>query len=732
MVSFPSSLRFFWLVCLLSGILRAEVDPVLRDLVETRIYSRGRPVHLEFTPDGNHVLFLRSGPRDDRRALYEFSMATGGTREVLTAAKLLGGADEVISSAEKARRERMRLTASGLADFHLSKDGNKLLIPLANRLFVLNRTNGATVELKASEGAIDPQWSPDGKSVGFVVGHDVFVAEVPAEHLTALTHGGTDLVSFGLAEFVAQEEMARMHGFWWAPDSQSMLIERADARGVETWRVQDPMNPNRIGEAQFYPRPGQSNVVVELGVFPISGEAPRWLQWDRERFPYVASVDWHERGGLTLQIMSRDQKELVLLMADPKTGATHRLLSVQDEAWVNFVPGLVQWSKDGSSFIWATEHENSWQLELRTAQGQLQKILVPDSMGMRLGENSKPHLDAESGKILFSTLMVPTRSEVWLTDLSGTSPIRLDSRIGSRTGLLGSHGSYAIASSGPHDSPVWTVHRADGSVAGVLPSVAVEPSRFPNVEFARVGQGMGYESKLVRPEKFDATKRYPVIAAVYGGPGMAVVGQSFGGFLDQWLADQGFIVVSADGRGTPGRGRAWERAITNRFGDLPLSETINAIQALGERYPELDLNRVGITGWSFGGYLSAAAALRRPDFFKAAIAGAPVTDWMDYDTCYTERYLGVPGPEDSVYSRNSLIWDAPNLKCPLLLIHGTTDDNVFFRHSLKLADALFRSGKSFEFLPLSGFTHMVPDPAVREQLELRMVHFFQQHLGGPR
>jgi dipeptidyl-peptidase 4 len=190
--------------------------------------------------------------------------------------------------------------------------------------------------------------------------------------------------------------------------------------------------------------------------------------------------------------------------------------------------------------------------------------------------------------------------------------------------------------------------------------------------------------------------------------------------------------VAADGRGTPGRGHDWERAISGRLADVPLNEQVAALQSLGAQFPELDLNRVGVSGWSFGGYFSALAVLRRPDIFKAAIAGAPVTDWLDYDTCYTERYLGIPPEADAVYRQNSLVDDAKNLTRPLLLIHGLTDDNVFCRHSLKLADALFRAGKDFEFLPLSGFTHMVPDPVVRERLERRMIDFLHKHLGEPK
>ena len=220
---------------------------------------------------------------------------------------------------------------------------------------------------------------------------------------------------------------------------------------------------------------------------------------------------------------------------------------------------------------------------------------------------------------------------------------------------------------------------------------------------------------MTMPRDFShaAKYRYPVIVDVYGGPEHQQVTASMRSYLlDQWMADQGFIVVAIDGRGTPGRGRDWERAITGHFGSVPLDDQVAALQALGAKHPEMDMDRVGITGWSFGGYMAALAVMRRPDVFKAAVAGAPVVDWYDYDTCYTERYLGVPGAGrwPDAYKEGSLLTYAADLRRPLLLIHGTADDNVYPRHSLRLIDALFRAGKPVDFLPLNSFTHMVPDP----------------------
>jgi dipeptidyl-peptidase-4 len=200
----------------------------------------------------------------------------------------------------------------------------------------------------------------------------------------------------------------------------------------------------------------------------------------------------------------------------------------------------------------------------------------------------------------------------------------------------------------------------------------------------------------------------------------------------QWLADQGFIVVAVDNRGTPGRGREWERAIYQKFDSVPLEDQVKALKLLGEKYPEMDLDRVGIVGWSFGGFMSALAVLKRPDVFKAAVAGAPVTDWEDYDTHYTERYMGLLPESQKAYDDANLVKMADKLERPLLLVHGTADDNVYFRHTLKLTDALFRAGKDFEVLPLPSLTHMVPDPIVTERLWTRIAGHFQKHLGKPK
>jgi dipeptidyl-peptidase-4 len=234
---------------------------------------------------------------------------------------------------------------------------------------------------------------------------------------------------------------------------------------------------------------------------------------------------------------------------------------------------------------------------------------------------------------------------------------------------------------------------------------------------------------VLRPRSFERGRRYPVLLSVYGGPHASVVkSDPYTYLLDQWYADGGFVVVRADGRGTPGHGREWERAIHQRLASVALDDQVALLRAVAADRPELDLDRVGITGWSFGGYLSTMAVLLRPDVFRAGAAGAPVTDWRNYDTHYTERYMGLLPESQAAYDESSALTHAAKLSRPLLLIHGTTDDNVYFTHSLELSQALFRAGKPFEMLPLAGFTHMVPDPVVKKALSRRVLEFFRRNL----
>lgn len=732
----PWSLPLVPLLATLLGALGAHAAALLdagflRDFAETRGFRHGRPTAITVGSDSRAVYFLRSGPRSRGQSLFVFDVASGQARELASPATLTGGAGENLSPEEKARRERMRITAAGLASYSLSPDGQQILVPYGDGLFLVDARTGAARRLPLAGGAFDAKLSPDGCEVGFIRDHDVWVMNLANGRERQVTRGGTAEVSHGEAEFVAAEEMNRYTGWWWSPDGRSILYQESDARGVETWHVADPARPEATPHAQFYPRPGKANIRVRLGVVGMRGGRTTWLKWDAERYPYFAHADWHPAGGLTLKVQTRDQRELVLLRADPRTGATTPLLTERDDAWINLDPEMPQWLDEGTGFLWTSERGDAWQLEVRGADGALRRVLTPPSAGWQ----QFIHLDAARGEVIYAASTNPARSALFRVSLDGGPATPLADEPGLNTGFFaGDADVWVRGFAGPQAMPRSFVMTRDGRVLGELPSVAEEPPVRPRAEILLAGPDEGFWSLVVRPQNFDPARKYPVIAYPYGGPGRNMVEDSLQTWLlPQWLADQGFIVVRVDNRGTQHRGRAWERAIQNRFAEVPVADQAAAVQALAARFPEMDAGRVGMVGWSFGGYLAAAAVLRRPDVFHAAVAGAPVTDWLDYDTHYTERYLGVPAaPDDATYRTNSLLADAPNLSRPLLLIHGTGDDNVFFRHSLKLGEALFRAGRPFEMLPLPGLTHQVPDPVVMERQWSLTAEFFRRHLGGPR
>ena len=779
MLSSPSPLRRLFLLLAVPLLLTRVAslhaappeDSFLRDYAETRGFMLGRPVNATPTPDGTAVIFLRAkSAREPSQELYEFNVGSGQTRRLLAPEDALKGAAEKLSPEEKARRERQRISVGGFTAFSISRDSALVLLSLSSKLYVLNRMNGGVRELATGAGTIvDPKFSPDSRSVAYVRGYDVCVFDLATGKERAVTTGGTETVSHGLAEFVAQEEMARYAGFWWSPDSRQIAYQESDASKVETWYPADPSQPGNPPQPVFYPRPGKENVSVRVGVVPVDDPGKTvWLDYDRAKYSYLGKVTWKEEGPLTLTVLSRDQRDLALLKADPDTGKTSILLTEHDDAWVNLEQDVPVWlsKENGGGFLWTAEREHSyrpegrsqgsaWQLELRKADGSLDRILRPASgnyrglvgvadgrVYLRGGDNSYddyrpgPEWDENIGGIPLAGGTFAERN-----------PALRSGRLTTRAG--DSDSIFSVQRETADELSVVEVHRfSDLGLVAVLPSVAEAPPFVIRPTFDSLSLRPTDDSPLLPEQRppFPAAmiwplatppsraRRYPVIVDVYGGPGhQQVIDACRPYLLDQWLADQGFVVVAIDGWGTPGQGRDWERAIAGHFGSVPLNDQVKVLQALGKKHPEMDLDRVGITGWSFGGYMSALAVLRRPDVFKAAVAGAPVTDWMDYDTCYTERYLGVPGDGryPDAYKEGSLLTYADQLSRPLLLIHGTADDNVYFRHSLKLEEAFFRAGKEAEFLPLNSFTHMVPDPVVRTRLEERIARFFQTHLAQP-
>jgi dipeptidyl-peptidase 4 len=695
----------------------------------TRRFQAGLPNTIHLTPDGGAVLFLRSGPRDFVQNLYQFDVASGHERLLLRAQDMLRGGGEGLSVEERAHRERQRISSHGIVAYRVSEDGDRILVPLGGRLFLLDRATGDHTELRGSPGfPIDPQLSPDGHKVACVKDGDLYVIDVDSGREHRLTTGATEILRHGEAEFVAQEEMDRFSGFWWSPDSKEIAYQETDLSGVEKMHILDPEHPESDPSSFRYPRPGAKNAVVRVGVIPTDGGATTWLSWDREHFPYLAKVTWTPKAPLTLLVQNRPQTEEWLLAADSRTGATHKLLVEHDPAWINLDPKMPRWMPDGHSFLWTTERHGSWQLELRSREGKLVHALTPAYFRMSdfAGVDPARHLAWIRGGD------DPTQRQVFRVSLNGKgkTPEAVTSAPGIHEAEFAEEGGAWVHTIRRLDAmPEYEVRDGAGQVRGQLTSLAETPSIRLHATFEVVGPHAA-RAVVLRPRDFQAGTRYPVIVSVYGGPTVQTVLHNMQEYLlPQWFADHGFIVVSIDGRGTPDRGREWDRVIKGDLIKIALGDQVEGLRALTREHPEMDATRVGIYGWSFGGYFSAMAVMQRPDIFRAGAAGAPVVDWRDYDTHYTERYMGLPDANRAGYDSASVLTYAARLERPLLLVHGTVDDNVYFLHSMKLVDALFRAGKPFEFLPLAGFTHMVPDPIVTARLYGRIESFFADKLG---
>jgi dipeptidyl-peptidase-4 len=690
----------------------------LTDAAETYNFKLGRPVPLAVTPDGA-VLFRRTPPRSFAADLYELDTKTGQVRTLLS----VNNAEEELSDAEKARRERSRTATRGVVDIDVSASGDIVMVPMGPVVHLIHRTGPLQKRGRTLGEAYDPHLSPDGEHVAFVRGGDLWIVDTNGSGTPRQLTKHPDGVEHGVADFAAQEELGRRRGWWWSPDSKSIVYQTTDTRGMDTIYVADARHPDKAPVAFKYPRAGRPNAKLGLAMVGVDGKDLGTLTWDAQ-YEYLARVSWQANAPLCIVVLNREQTDLKIVAFE--NGKATELLHEHDDAWINvpssrvgfgYSPGSPLWLPDGSAFYWMTEDPgvDGWVVSLYNRDGK--------AVGPRTETADVRNIVGLDGHDL-------------ILEVSGSNALR--SRI-LRNGTAVSTDDGVVTADVENGVLVVQTLRAEGGhrVVAVthdgkqheLPSVAETPSLVPTTKLESVKlEGRTHYVAVTRPRDFDPAKKYPVILKVYGGPHAQFVDVARDGYvLDQWYADAGFIVVRSDNRGTPYRGRAWERAILKDLITVPLGDQVGALLAVGMKHPELDLTRVGIAGWSFGGYVAALAVLLRPDIFKAGIAGAPVTDWKLYDTAYTERYMREPRNNEAGYTSTSVLTHAAKLSRPLLVVHGITDDNVHFAHTLALIEALYVAGKRAEVITLSS-THMLPDPKLSFAREQQQIDFFRKNL----
>ncbi len=682
----------------------------------TRRFTLGAPRDFRVAENGERVAFLRSnGPEDPVNRLWVFDLATGHERLVVDPGEL-GADDSDLPPEERARRERARESGGGIVAFDADADLTVATFALGGQIGRADLLGGGGHLLETVPGGFDPRLSPDGTRVAYVAGPELRVVDAAGDRAVIGEDG--DTISWGSAEFVAGEEMGRTRGFWWSPGSDRVLVERVDVAAIDEWWISAPVTPDQAPTKVRYPAAGTANADVNLAIVDTDGEGRIDVDWrggSTAEWEYLADAAWTS-AGLLLTVQSRDQRTLAVLDVEPDSGEVTERYRTTDEHWVELVPGVPR-LHDG-------------RLLTVEDRGVARRVCV-DGEPLSADElQVRRVVDVGEQGIVVLASLDSTTVDVVDVAWNGSHTVRTDGE--------GVHGAVAtgdleVRSRRTLDDDAATIEiRRTGDVVGSIETRAESPDLSLNVTIHRLG-GRDLAAALLLPAEHDGGP-LPVLLDPYGGPHAQRVQRAAGLFhASQWFADQGFAVLVTDGRGTPGRGPEFERQVRGDLAAPVLEDQIDALEAAAALEPCLDLSRVAIRGWSFGGYLAALAVLRRPDLFHAAVAGAPVTDWRYYDTHYTERYLGHPGHEPDNYERTDLcaepaaMGDRPMR--PLMLIHGLADDNVVAAHTLLLSRALLEAGKPHTVLPLSGVTHMTPQEEVAENLLLLQLEFLRHALG---
>ena len=686
-------------------------DTFPRQSARTRHFTLGRPRSITVADDGSRVAFLRSRSGGDPTGnLWVFDV--GSAEERLVFGPEMEG-DEQIPDEERDRRERLRETLIGVTAYAADRALTTAAVAMGDRLFLADLVGGGARELEpAARPPFDPRPDPTGRHVAYVADGALRVLDVASGDDRELAHDDDPDVSWGLPDFIAAEEMDRRRGYWWSPDGERIVAARVDDRPVRIWHIAGPVDPEAVPRAVRYPAAGTPNAIVTLELFDMHGGRVD-IAWDVDAFPYLVTVVWNANGPLTFVVESRDQTTWQILSADLATGETTLVREDHDDRWLHILVGVPGYLADGRL--------------VRTLDSQDTRRLTFDDVPVTpVGLQVEEVIEVGDDHVLLRATDDPTELHVWRVDADG-GPTRITQEPGIHTVASGG-GTLVVSSALADGLPISRVVR-DGAEVGVLSSFAEEPLLAASPRFS-LGGTRALRTALLTPAGTEPEGPLPVLLDPYGGPHFGRVIKAGTAFLEsQWFADQGFGVLVIDGRGTPGRGPAWEREVYRDLADSVLEDQVDGLHAAAEQYPFLDLERVAIRGWSFGGFLAAMAVLRRPDVFHAAVSGAPVTDGELYDTHYTERYLGMPDTDVEAYARYRLLDDAPNLTRPLLLIHGLADDNVYVANTLRLSRALMEAGRLHSVIPLSGITHAPSQPEVAENLLLLQVRFLRNALG---
>lgn len=677
----------------------------------------------QIAPDGTRVTFLRGKDRDRNRLdLWEYDIASGQTRLLVDSSVVLPG-EEVLSDEEKARRERQRIAAlSGIVDYQWSPDGKALLFPLGGELYFYDLTkSGRDAVRKLTNGggfATDPKISPKGGFVSFIRDRNLWVIDLTSGEEVQLTRDGSDTIGNGVAEFVADEEMDRHTGYWWAPDDSAIAFARIDETPVPVQKRYEVYPDRTEVVEQRYPAAGDHNVLMRLGVIaPKTGARPQWIDLGTDKDIYLARVDWRDPQRLTFQRQSRDQKKLELIETTLTNGTQRMLVTETSTTWVPLHNDL-RFLKDGR-FLWSSERSGFEHLYVASEDGS---TLTALTQGEWIVDGLLAIDEAAGLAYVSGTRDGATEAHVYAVPLSSGEPRRLTQAPGMHAATFARNASVFVDSwSSDTTSPQIELFKADGTKLATLLVNDVSDATHPYAKYLAAHQPTAYGTltaadgttplhySLIKPAGFDPKKQYPVVVFVYGGPAAQTVTRAWPGrsdsFFNQYLAQQGYVVFSLDNRGTPRRGATFGGALYAKQGTVEVDDQLRGVAWLKSQ-AFVDPARIGVYGWSNGGYMTLMLLAKHSEAYACGVAGAPVTDWALYDTHYTERYMDLPKANEAGYREASVFTHVDGIGAgKLLLIHGMADDNVLFTNSTKLMSELQKRGTPFELMTYPGAKH---------------------------
>lgn len=726
---------------LFSFLYSAQAD----ELTAERLYSSpalsGETIRgLKVSPDGERVTFLRGKDTDyERLDLWEYHLKDRTTRLLFDSDDLHRG-EENLSEEEEARRERLRLSGSGIVDYQWSDDGKSLLFPLAGDVYFWRvGTKEARKVVDTPDFETDVAFSPKGNFISFIRDQNLYVLELATGKERALTTDGGGPIKYGMAEFVAQEEMDRMTGYWWSEDESKVAFTRVDESPVEEVTRTEIYADDIKLVKQRYPFAGSANVKVELGIIDLIEGTKRWVDLGEDSDFYLPRVRWTKDSTLlSYQKQSRDQKTLELRVVSWPDLSQRTLLRETSNTWVNLNDDL-RFLKDGKSFLWASEAGGFKHLYLHDLRGKRIRRLTE---GEWVVDEVKA-VDEKRGLVYFTGRRdTPIENHLYSVPLAGGAVRRL-SEAGEYHSVefAKSASSYVDQHSSVSTPPRVGLYSPEGERLTWLVENKVDESHplYPYLdqwiepEFGsfKNSSGATLHYRLYKPKGFGSNKTFPALVYLYGGPGVQRVVNSWSDLFPQYMAQQGYAVFTLDNRGSFYRGKDFEDPLYHAMGTVEVEDQIEGVKFL-RSLGWVDPDRVGVHGSSYGGYLTLMCMFKAPEYFKAGAAGAPVTDWSLYDTHYTERYLGNPKVVPEVYSRSSVFDYAKNLQGPLLIYHGMADDNVLFTNSTKLYKLLQDNNIPFMCMDYPGKKHRFSGKETSMHRVNTIRNFFDLHFGIKR